>query len=54
VLALLLAEREAIAETRGTPPVMLLDDAMSELDAGRRELLVARLRARTAPAPVRA
>ena len=44
VLALLLAEREAIAETRGTPPVMLLDDAMSELDAGRRELLVARLR----------
>jgi DNA replication and repair protein RecF len=45
VLALLLAEREAIAEVRGTPPVMLLDDAMSELDAGRRERLVARLRA---------
>jgi DNA replication and repair protein RecF len=44
VLALLLAEREAIGEWRGTPPVMLLDDAMSELDAGRRERLVARLR----------
>jgi DNA replication and repair protein RecF len=43
VLALLLAEREAIGEVRGTPPVMLLDDAMSELDAGRRERLVARL-----------
>jgi DNA replication and repair protein RecF len=44
VLALLLAEREAIGEVRGTPPVMLLDDAMSELDAGRRQRLVARLR----------
>jgi DNA replication and repair protein RecF len=44
VLALLLAEREAIGEVRGTPPMMLLDDAMSELDAGRRERLVARLR----------
>src|SRR5256885_6056915 len=44
VLALLLAEREAIGEVRGTPPVMLLDDAMSELDAGRRRRLVARLR----------
>ena len=44
VLALLLAEREAIGAVRGTPPVMLLDDAMSELDAGRRERLVARLR----------
>ena len=44
VLALLLAEREAIGAARATPPVMLLDDAMSELDAGRRERLVARLR----------
>jgi DNA replication and repair protein RecF len=40
VLALLLAERDAIAELRGTPPVMLLDDAMSELDAARREQLM--------------
>ena len=41
LLALLLAEREALAESRGTPPLMLLDDVMSELDAGRRARLVA-------------
>jgi DNA replication and repair protein RecF len=40
LLALLLAEREAIAETRAAAPLMLLDDAMSELDAGRRARLV--------------
>ena len=40
LLALLLAEREALAEARGAPPLMLLDDVMSELDADRRELLV--------------
>jgi DNA replication and repair protein RecF len=44
LLALLLAEREALAESRGTPPLMLLDDVMSELDAGRRERLVEVLR----------
>ncbi len=43
MLALLLAERAGIAEVRGTPPVMLLDDAMSELDAARRERLMAML-----------
>lgn len=43
ILALLLSERGAIAEVRGTPPVMLLDDAMSELDAARRERLMAML-----------
>ena len=51
VLALLLAEREAIGEVRGTPPVMLLDDAMSELDTGRRERLVARLRGEAGGGP---
>jgi len=45
LLALLLAEREALAESRGTPPLMLLDDVMSELDAGRRGRLVDVLRA---------
>ena len=45
LLALLLAEREALAEERGTPPLLLLDDVMSELDADRRELLVARVAA---------
>jgi DNA replication and repair protein RecF len=44
LLALLLAEREAIAERRETPPVMLLDDVMSELDHVRREALVELLR----------
>jgi len=43
LLALLLAERAAIAQTRGAPPLMLLDDVMSELDADRRERLVALL-----------
>ena len=46
LLALLLAEREAIALQRGTPPVMLLDDVMSELDQARREALVELLRTR--------
>ena len=36
LLALLLAEREELAEARGAPPLMLLDDPMSELDGGRR------------------
>ncbi len=44
LLALLLAERAAIAETRDRPPLMLLDDVMSELDADRRARLVALLR----------
>jgi DNA replication and repair protein RecF len=45
LLALLLAEREELASERGAPPLMLLDDVMSELDAGRRERLVEVLRA---------
>jgi DNA replication and repair protein RecF len=45
LLALLLAEREAIAERRQTPPVMLLDDVMSELDRDRRSSLIGLLRA---------
>ena len=38
LLALLFAERDVLAE-RGTPPLMLLDDVMSELDSARRERL---------------
>jgi DNA replication and repair protein RecF len=45
LLALLLAEREALAEHRGVMPLMLLDDVMSELDQQRRRALVERLRA---------
>jgi DNA replication and repair protein RecF len=44
LLALLLAEREAIAATRSGPPLMLLDDVMSELDRERRAALVEVLR----------
>jgi len=44
LLALLLAEREALAEHRGVVPLMLLDDVMSELDHERRELLARELR----------
>ena len=43
LLALLLAEREVIAAHRSAPPVMLLDDVMSELDRDRRQALVALL-----------
>ncbi len=39
LLALLLAEREALAEARDTLPLMLLDDVMSELDPDRRRML---------------
>ena len=44
LLALLLAEREALAETRDTLPLMLLDDVMSELDPERRAMLAGLLR----------
>jgi DNA replication and repair protein RecF len=43
LLALLFCEREALLEVAPEPPVMLLDDVMSELDGERRELLTARL-----------
>jgi DNA replication and repair protein RecF len=44
LLALLLAERDALANRRQAPPVMLLDDVMSELDRDRRRALVDLLR----------
>lgn len=44
VLALLFAERELFAASRARPPLMLLDDVMSELDGERRELLAGLLR----------
>ncbi|MGI8631233.1 MAG: DNA replication/repair protein RecF [Solirubrobacterales bacterium] len=40
LLALLLSERRLLAETAGSPPVLLLDDVLSELDPDRRRLLV--------------
>ena len=45
LLALLLAEREVLAAHRDAPPLLLLDDVMSELDRDRRRALVEILRA---------
>jgi DNA replication and repair protein RecF len=43
VLSLLLAEAEVLAEARGAPPLVLLDDVLSELDADRRRILAERI-----------
>jgi DNA replication and repair protein RecF len=40
VLALLLGEAELLAARFGVPPLLLLDDVLSELDPGRRAVLV--------------
>jgi DNA replication and repair protein RecF len=45
VLALLLAEADLIEERRGTRPLLLLDDVLSELDPDRRRILADRVRA---------
>jgi DNA replication and repair protein RecF len=46
VLALLLAEADLIADRRGYPPLLLLDDVLSELDPARRRTLAERVAAR--------
>jgi DNA replication and repair protein RecF len=43
VLSLLLAEADLLAD-RGPPPLLLLDDVLSELDPDRRTILASRLR----------
>jgi len=43
VLSLLLAEADLIDERAGTPPLLLLDDVLSELDPERRRILAARI-----------
>jgi DNA replication and repair protein RecF len=43
VLALLLAEAALIVERRGFPPLLLLDDVLSELDPNRRRVLAERV-----------
>lgn len=43
LLALLFAERESLEAAHESPPLLLLDDVMSELDPDRREHLVSRL-----------
>jgi len=44
VLALLLGEADLIEERRGTRPLLLLDDVLSELDPDRRRILADRVR----------
>ena len=46
ILSLILAEFEVIADRRGVPPLLLLDDVLSELDPGRRRTLAERIRGR--------
>jgi DNA replication and repair protein RecF len=46
VLALVLAEAGLIEERRGSPPLLLLDDVLSELDTDRRRTLAARIEGR--------
>jgi DNA replication and repair protein RecF len=43
VLALLLAEAELITSRQGIPPLLLLDDVLSELDPARRRILADRV-----------
>jgi DNA replication and repair protein RecF len=43
VLSLLLAEAEVLSERRGVPPLVLLDDVLSELDGSRRLTLAERI-----------
>jgi DNA replication and repair protein RecF len=43
-LSLRLAEARFLAERRGEPPVLLLDDILSEMDAGRRQSVLSALR----------
>ena len=44
LLALLLAEAATIVDRTGIPPLLLLDDVLSELDPNRRAILAARVR----------
>jgi DNA replication and repair protein RecF len=46
VLSLLLAEAEVVADRRGVPPLLLLDDVLSELDPARRKILAERIAVR--------
>jgi DNA replication and repair protein RecF len=43
LLGLVLAHAELVAERRGAPPILLLDEVAAHLDPGRREALFARL-----------
>jgi len=46
VLAMKLAEAECILKQTGSEPVLLLDDILSELDAGRQKFIFKRMEGR--------
>jgi DNA replication and repair protein RecF len=46
VLSLLLGEAELLTASRGVPPLLLLDDVLSELDGDRRRILARRISGR--------
>ena len=46
VLAMKLAEGDFICETKGTMPIFLFDDILSELDENRREYIMSKLHGR--------
>jgi DNA replication and repair protein RecF len=48
VVAMKLAELDLLADSLSEPPVLLLDDVLSELDLARREMVVVAIAARTA------
>jgi DNA replication and repair protein RecF len=48
VVAMKLAELDLLGDSLGEPPVLLLDDVLSELDMARREMIVVALAARDA------
>jgi DNA replication and repair protein RecF len=48
VVAMKLAELDLLGDSLGEPPVLLLDDVLSELDMARREMIVVALAAREA------
>jgi DNA replication and repair protein RecF len=48
VVALKLAELDLLEDSLGEPPVLLLDDVLSELDMARREMIVAAIATRKA------
>ena len=46
LLGLVLAHAEVVAEHRGSPPILLLDEVAAHLDPGRRAALFGRLEGR--------
>jgi DNA replication and repair protein RecF len=48
VVAIKLAELDLLSDAAGEPPVLLLDDVLSELDVAHRSMIIASIAARQA------